>query len=339
LKTIRFLAEVKEVESIKLETLESSVQKQKEEIIGIFLNSLQLMRESISATYGFLQLVKDAMDVIISTHLHQNSFTLFYCLMSYYKQYVNCLFGNERLTRQRLLKRRGFGLFLEHFDENNNLNTLGLFHAKEFIISVKEYVMGRNKKEIFGLIAMFLYYSEVKSTDNALMMIEPVEFFSSHAEVYLKCLEDPELAGAEGEAVTFHHFLQFFHRKHCRHFLKSYAANIIDELCLKNEKIENDMASQNISLCVQYRQKIYCFYSGSLICSISNLKKALERHDFYSLKAIWHTKVGKGFEVDGSDEILVETLRQLIGRANLSSIKFGRVDILNVLLDPDTIAR
>jgi hypothetical protein len=313
--------------------------KQKEELIGIFLNSIQIMKESTSAVYEFLHLVKEALDVIVSAELNQNCFTSFYCLLSYYKQYVNCLFGNERITKERLLKRRGLGLYLEYFDEQNQLNTLGLLHAQEFVINIKDYVAGHSKKKIFGLIALFLYYSELKANDTALSVVATSEIFAKNAEKNLKHLDDSDLSELEGEGVTLHHFLGFYQKKHSRHFLKSSAAKIINEICLKNDKIEWELSSYSVKLSVQYRQKVYYYFSASLICSIISLKKALEKHDFGSFKEIWIAKVVKGFEVDGCNEILVETLKKLIAKANLDSVKFSQVAVVSVLLNPDNIAR
>lgn len=303
------------------------------------VDQLQLLKVSVADVESFLNLVKEAIEVLVTGFESPKTFSILFIHLSLFRQYVNAIFGNEKLSKQRLSQRRGFGLMEELFTESLELNAFGLLQCKDFLLQIQELVIGEKKQLLFSLIITLLYQFELQDIDRALVSKAHTELICKRIELLFKVVSDKNVDETQAHAISFRNFWQVFRKRHGRHFVKVFLSSIMEELCSQKDAFEVFLASLQLDICIIYRQKSYKYSSLDMFSSFAKIKEQLNQYEYSSLKDLWRLRVQKGVAVDDPGDFMFESLQAIIFKAATANLKLDGVDIFPIFGDPDIAAR
>lgn len=288
---------------------------------------------------SYLQLVHKSVEVVSQGLRCQDSISSLFTLMTLYKQYINCLYGNERLAKTRLVRSRGFGLPTEFFDDNLNLNPYGLLQSQEIIKTMPLYIQGKKKQVIFQFICLIIFLASVFSSEVVALNETQILSYQKQTSILTAFLNEATKEDEEFELIPFHDFLYYYKRKHRRYVLKYLAASIVSFYMSTVPSIENVFLHASIEIKIKFARKLFVYSSSCFENSFMFLKMRLITYDFDCFKELWQRTVIEKRLIEDEGEVLCKSLLRLIEQASrMASQQFGVV-LLDALIESDTIAR
>jgi hypothetical protein len=324
---------------LTLESFVECIQRKKTELLKLFLENFVAVKGKLSGIAAFLNLVKDSVEIVATSFEIPKHFSTLFVVMALYKQYVNCLFGNERLSFIKLSRRRGFGFNEEMLADSLELSAFGLLQTKDFVVEIQGYIAGLKKQKLFGLLVCLLYLFEIQQNSIPLVSRTQSEFVEKRIQCMMKAISDPRNEDESSSSISFRSFWQTFKKRHKRHFLKAFLAAIVEEFCLESESFECSLASLQLCLCINFRQQSFKYNSEDVFSSFAKLKELLSQESYLSLKQAWKMKSEKQAELDYDKEQICENLLCLINQASHGCFKNEGVDLRRALYESDVVAR
>lgn len=294
---------------------------------------------NVTTLNSYLQVVHKSVEVVSQGMRCQDSISSVFTMMMLYKQYINCLYGNERLPKTKLVRSRGFGLPTEFFDENLNLNPYGLLQSQEMIKTMPIYILGKKKQAIFQFICLIIFLAGVFSSEVVALSETQLLSYQKQISILSAFLNETLNEDEEFELIPFHDFLYYYKRKHRRYVLKYLAASIVSFYMSTAPSIESIFLHASIEVKIKFARKSFVYASSCFENSFMFLKSRLITYDFDSFKELWqHTVVDKSL-TDNEGEVLCKSLLRLIEQASRIANQQFDLAIYDILIESDTIAR
>lgn len=281
----------------------------------------------------------DSLRTLCGQLLHQGPFTASYCLLELYHQIVSCVYGNEKLSKLKLGKRRGYGLNAEMFTQDLQLSALGLKLAYPFLKNISFFVSGESKKELVSFIMSVLYFREVNSLAEEAMCSEVEKNITKLIMSHIGCLSDESAPEVEYGAVSLPYFVDVFSRKYRRNFLKSLAGRILGELWTESKNFQDALCLCGLILFISHGGKHFQFDSKNLNSTLNSLKKWLKGITGGELASLWYQYAIKKMEVSVNDEFAMAAIDNILSSSAKDLMDYSGINIGMVLLEPDIVSR
>jgi hypothetical protein len=303
------------------------------------LEKLTILKVSEDSALDYVQTIIGAMEVICGMVIGLPAFTTTFCILELYHLLVSCLFGNEKLSKTKLAKCRGFGLNEEFFTHELKLSALGLKLAFPFFQQFCAYFSGERRRQSLGLIFSCLYYTELQSLGNEAASTELLTKVSNLLHSNLMALSDERSTEMEYLAVSLKQFADMYCRKFRRNLLKCNAARIFLEAYTNSQQLQETLCEKNISLFIAHSAQFCTFGTRNMNSAITSLKLWLKTIHFEELAAMWHQYAVKKATLSERDTVGISTIDSLLTLGSRDTLSRYGIDIYEAFLEPDTVAR
>jgi hypothetical protein len=279
--------------------------KKKQELIQLYLDKIKILKIAEDVAVDYVQVIIESLKTICGTLMSQGPFTSCYCLLELYHQIVSCVYGNEKLSKVKLGKRRGYGLNAEMFTQELQLSALGLKLAYPFLKHISVFFAGAAKKECVSLIFACLYYKEVNTLQEEVICTEVQENMAGLVKSYAGCLSDGNTPGKEYGSVSLPYFINVFCRKYRRNEIKRIAAKIFKEIWIDSRGFQEKLCSHGLMLYISHNGQDFQFNSTCLNSTLASLKKWLRAVTGQELASMWYQYAIKKFALSENDEFAI----------------------------------
>jgi hypothetical protein len=325
--------------SVKEVSLCEMMNSKKQELLGFVCSKLKFLQCDLQEVLAFIESVKDVVQILVSSFSSFKPFSNIYILLSFFKQYVNCLFGNEKLSKLRLMKRRGFGLFSEYFDDSLSLNAVGMAEVAPFVPHISSYIQGRKKQGLFLLSLTCLYVNEYMEHDSTFLSSTQKANLKDNLQEYFQKLSDSIEEDVMTEYVNIGKFLSIFQKKYRRYKLKLYTSQIISQLVLENCEFELFLAEMQICIKTNWNHKNYSYSTSKNISSFSALKKDLLCFEFHSFKEFWSFCSAGTLNRSSKTASIYEDMCLILKKVDQEGRRSGALNIGDILNNADILSR
>jgi hypothetical protein len=209
-------------------------------------------------------------------------------MLELYHLLVACLFGNEKLSKTKLAKRRGFGLNEELFAQDLSLSALGLKLAYPIHQQFCTLFSGERKRRSLGLILDCLYYRELENLAKEMASVELLAKLTNQIQVNLVALSDEQTTDIDYSPISIGQFVDMFCRKYRRNAIKCSAANCFLETYIDSQALQESLCKKQIELFIVYGAQFCVFGSRNINSTLTALKSWLKNLHFDELAALWY---------------------------------------------------
>jgi hypothetical protein len=308
-------------------------------LLGIYLDKLTILKAAEDSVTDFVHTVLGAMEVISGMLIGLPAFTTSFCLLELYHLMVSCLFGNERLSKAKLEKTRGFGLNEEFFSQDLSLSALGLKLAFPFSLQFCNHFSGEKRKQSLGFIFACLYYWELQNLSTEGRSTDLVSKLIGLVQSNLATLSEERNTQIEYSSVSLKQYVDLYCRKYRRNNIKCSAAMIFFEVYTRSQELQEALTVTQNELCIASSGNFCMFASRNINGALAALKLWLKKLHFEELTSLWFQYAIKKATLAERDTIGLSTIDQLLTLGCRDAMAKHGCDVLSAFLEPDTVAR
>jgi hypothetical protein len=303
------------------------------------LDKLSLVKIHEDSAMDYVKTMIGALEVICGSLVGQGPFVTVFCILELFHQLVNCLYGNERYSKSRLLKSRGFGLHEEFFTNEVALSVLGLKMAFRYLQQFTAFFSGEQKKQCFALILACLYYNELTNLPDEIISAEFITKNITLIQGKLKILSDDKAMDIEHQAISIKQFVDIYSRKYRRNLLKTHAVQVFYETYIDSRGLQEELCNANLVLYLVHAGQFLMFESKNLNSALTFIKQWLKVLQFEELATLWYQYAIKKMPVLDRDQTGLSTIDTLITLSCRDIQTNYGIDIFRAFEEPDTVAR
>lgn len=311
----------------------------KQELIAVYLEKVKILKVQEEIAIDYVLTIIDGLRTMCGNLACQGPFTSSYCLLELFHQIVSCVYGNEKLSRLKLIKRRGFGLNAEMFSNELNLSALGLKLSYPFLKNISAFFSGDVKKETVSFLVACLYFKEVTSLEEEAVSSDVMQNLIGLIKSHLGCLTDEESPEKNYNAVSLPYFVDIYERKYRRNLIKKLTAKVLLELWLSSRTFQESLCSGGLQLFISNNGKDFKFHAGDLNSTLLSLKQWLRTVSGQELASLWYQYVYKKVQISQKDEFALVGIDFLLAGSAKDYLSATQIDIRNAFVEPDLVAR
>ena len=277
----------------------------------------------------------------------QDCETSFYSHIIYlYQLTIRAIYGNELLSKVKLMNERGFAMKLEEIDEKYRLNLFGVVCRVKQVDYIRSIIKGGKNSDFvsLGFAAQLLdHYLEIAEGENIASVRN--QLLNTLFEAIMRAFDgkrENSVASEEDSAVSFLDLLTLARKKYHRNTIISSTVNLlIDAVRRNNEEYMALFRGKTFSIRLPYGEKKFLCNSLTAENGIQRLKFWLKTLTFDEVKNDWALMFSGDYtDPEESRLILVKAILDdiLIGVEEYYQ-KDGFIDLQSYINDNDMFAR
>lgn len=305
----------------------------------IYLEKFKIVKAAETAAMEYVQVMIVAMKMICGTLIGLPAFTTTFCILELYHLLVSCLFGNEKLSKVSLTKRRGFGLNEELFCLDMNLSALGLKFAYPYYRKFCTYFAGEKKQQSLALIFSCLYYVELQNLPHEIASTDLVSKVANCVSENVAYLSEDREVSEEYMPVSMTQFIHMFCRKYRRNLFKCIAGKVVLEAYVSSANLQQVLCEQNVVISISHAGQNCVFKSRNLTSALTSLKQWFKKYSLEDFTNLWYRYTVEKTEVHEKDAIGLSTVDNLLASSCQDAMCRDEFEIHEAFYDPDIVSR